>query len=113
MSAFVKDHLESIEKNKVMSFILTTGEEVIATVIENKDDYVVLRKPRKLMVHMEVDPQSGEQFMKMGLTHLFNTDQDELFNVPMRHSMIGSVVIPADGASRGYEAQTSSIQLAQ
>lgn len=111
MSLFVEDQLSKIVPNSVVSFILTTGEEIITTVSSIQADYLMLSKPRKLLVSMEIDHATGEQHMKMGLTHFFTTDQDEVFKVPLRFSMIGSVVVPAEGAINGYQKQTTSLAL--
>ena len=108
MSEFDKE-LEGLAPNKTISFMLQTGEEVITQVREVKGDVIKLVKPRKVITHMEIDPQNGQQHMRMGLVPMFNTDNVETFAVSLRLSMIAAIQIPAAEAAKGYEAQTSSI----
>ena len=105
------ESLKNLEIGGVFSFMLITGEEVISQVTAIEGDVIKLQKPRKVVTHMEIDPNDGSQSMRMGLMSMFNTDNEETFPVTIRQSMIGAVQIPAKGAADGYSAQTSLISL--
>lgn len=107
MSTIFKD----LKEGDVYAFITLMGQEILAEFVRIDAEVVYLKKPRVLQPHMEIDPRTGAQNLRVGLMPFTNSNRDELFSTPIVRSAIMSVVIPHEDARRGYLSQTSGIAL--
>lgn len=98
-----------IEKNiapdDVVTLRLSTGEELIAKLVETGNDAITIAKP--LALNLGVDPKTNQLGLQMIPTFMMAANQDARFTLRNHHVMCVSRA--AEDAKAGYIRNTTNL----
>jgi hypothetical protein len=92
--------------SEILLVKLLTGEELIATVVDNRDEYYILDKP----FTMQIVPTASGQ-VNITMIPWFLSSPTGGATLQKRH-IIGQVTEPNETLKREYLSRTSGIQIA-
>jgi hypothetical protein len=98
--------LEKTWKNDdVCTIKMTTGDEVVAKIVDSAPSWIVITKP--LVLSLGVDPQTQQYQLQMLPTFLFSAQPDAKLKIDMQHVI--TITLSEENAKNSYITNTTGL----
>ena len=91
--------------NDVCTIKMTTGDEVVAKIVESAPSWIIISKP--LVLSLGVDPATQQYPLQMLPTFLFSAKPDAKFKIDMQHVI--TITLSEENAKNSYITNTTGL----